>query len=125
MPGSPALICPYPGCSELSRDGKKGCPQHRPKYTWVHRSKYSESPERITGPRLQKLRHRLFERAPLCAMCGAEGHVTIATIRDHVKPLAEGGLDVESNTQPLCEECHAVKTHEESLRGATERNTKC
>lgn len=29
---------------------------------------------------------------------------------DHVRPLALGGEDVESNVQPLCKRCHRVKT---------------
>ncbi len=29
---------------------------------------------------------------------------------DHIKPLALGGEDVESNVQALCKRCHKTKT---------------
>lgn len=41
----------------------------------------------------------------------------MATVADHVIPLAEGGRDDESNLQGLCGECHEVKTQAESQRG--------
>jgi 5-methylcytosine-specific restriction endonuclease McrA len=43
--------------------------------------------------------------------------VTIATIRDHITPLAELGTEEESNIQPICEPCHDVKIREEAKRG--------
>ena len=43
--------------------------------------------------------------------------MTVATIRDHVVPLAEGGEDDEENVQPLCQDCSDAKTREESKRG--------
>jgi 5-methylcytosine-specific restriction protein A len=43
--------------------------------------------------------------------------LTIATIRDHVIPLAEGGRDDESNVQPLCQACSDAKSQRESKRG--------
>lgn len=54
---------------------------------------------------------------PLCRVCNAQGRITPATIRDHIKSLAEGGADEESNTQPLCETCHDAKTETEKARG--------
>jgi hypothetical protein len=45
--------------------------------------------------------------------------VSLAEVRDHVIPLAEGGEDTEDNTQPLCILCHDQKTRQESLRGQT------
>ena len=54
---------------------------------------------------------------PLCVECVKRGRVTVATIRDHIIPLAEGGEDVPENTQPLCVQCHAAKTKAESARG--------
>lgn len=72
----------------------------------------------VTGFKLQKARESLFKREPLCRPCKAQGFVKIATIRDHIIPLAEGGEDTEGNTQPICADCHKHKTHEESKRGA-------
>lgn len=63
------------------------------------------------------MRADLFKRKPLCEECQRQGRVTLATIRDHRIPLAEGGPDDETNEQPLCDECHVVKTKAESARG--------
>ena len=41
----------------------------------------------------------------------------MATIRDHIVPLAEGGRDTDDNTQALCEACSDTKTAAESQRG--------
>jgi 5-methylcytosine-specific restriction protein A len=35
-------------------------------------------------------------------------------VRDHIVPLWAGGLDVETNTQALCDACHDAKTAAES-----------
>ncbi len=80
---------------------------------WHHRNKVS----RIRGRKLQTLRSRLFAQEPYCRMCREQGRLTVATIRDHVVPLAEGGLDVEGNTQPLCQSCSDSKTRDEARRG--------
>ena len=71
----------------------------------------------ITGRALQKARAKLFERDPLCAECKRQGRVTIATIRDHVVNLAAGGLDIEENTQGLCQACSDAKTAKEAQAG--------
>jgi 5-methylcytosine-specific restriction protein A len=63
------------------------------------------------------MRGRLFSRQPLCVQCKAQGLATVATIRDHVIPLAEGGLDDETNEQALCQSCSDTKTDEEARRG--------
>jgi 5-methylcytosine-specific restriction protein A len=73
--------------------------------------------KRITGWKLQKMRRALFQAEPLCVECKAAGRVALATIRDHVIPLAEGGLDEAENTQGLCEACHEIKSQAEAMRG--------
>ena len=76
---------------------------------------------RITGRRLQRLRAQLFARQPWCALCPKRGTHHLATIRDHIVPLGEGGLDIESNAQGLCQACSDLKTREESARGVRRR----
>lgn len=73
--------------------------------------------KRTTGRRLQSQRAALFGREPLCRECTKHGFTTIATVRDHIVPLAEGGQDDDSNIQPLCDDCHREKTLAEALRG--------
>jgi len=80
----------------------------------MHRSvpwRSSTTPPRIRGPKLQRLRMQLLSDQPFCR-CGR-----VATIRDHIIPLAEGGRDDDSNVQPLCARCHDAKTQREALRG--------
>ena len=62
------------------------------------------------------MRESLFMREPLCRLCKAQGIVRIATERDHVIPLSEGGRDDQTNEQPLCVDHHREKTLAEALR---------
>ena len=66
--------------------------------------KSPDSPKRLTGRRLQEARRRLFQREPLCRMCSAKGVIRVATERDHIQPIAEGGTEDPENIQPLCHE---------------------
>ena len=73
---------------------------------------------RLSGRALQQARLELFSREPLCRKCKANGRTSVATQRDHIIPLAEGGTEEDSNIQALCEPCHGEKTAEEAKRGA-------
>jgi 5-methylcytosine-specific restriction protein A len=66
--------------------------------------KSPDTPPRKTGRWLQQERERLFANEPLCRMCAAAGVVRVAVERDHIKPIAEGGTEDDSNIQPLCRE---------------------
>lgn len=70
----------------------------------------------MTGRRLQKARERLFRDNPLCAECLRQGRVALATQRDHITPLFEGGADDCTNEQGLCDDCHREKSLAEALR---------
>jgi 5-methylcytosine-specific restriction enzyme A len=85
----------------------------------------SQPVQRIRGRRLQRLRDQLFSRQPLCVLClqMVPPRYTIATIRDHVVNLADGGRDDESNEQAICEDCHATKTAAEAHRGRLRNST--
>ena len=89
------------------------CADHQ-REAWTKKAKGTK---RITGRRLQSMRADLFARSPLCAECERNGRVTLATERDHIKPLFDGGLDDDTNVQGLCEVCHDEKSLGESLRG--------
>ncbi len=94
------------------RDGSGRCAKH-PKPAW---SKKIDAPKRITGRKLQRLRTELFTAKPLCAECERHGRVRLASERDHITPLYEGGADVADNVQGLCVECHEAKSLQERLR---------
>ena len=113
MPTAAPRPCGHPGCGALVRDGSGRCAKHA-KEAWA---KPVIATKRITGRKLQEMRKALFTRSPLCAACELVGRVTLATQRDHIIPLAEGGEDNDGNTQGLCFACHETKSIEESKRG--------
>lgn len=113
MPIAAPRPCTHPGCGVLVRDGSGRCANH-PKPQW---SKPATATKRITGRKLQAMRADLFARDPLCAECKRQGRVTLATQRDHIKPLAEGGADTDDNVQGLCAPCHDAKSKTEAARG--------
>ena len=105
--------CPVPGCPTLVLRGC--CEAHGGvRKAWV---KTAPGPPRLRGRANQQRRHRVFTRNPLCVPCAAQGRVRVATIADHVVPLAQGGADDESNLQGICKACHRVKTQGEAARG--------
>jgi 5-methylcytosine-specific restriction protein A len=107
MKNIPKKPCNHAGCTNF-----KPCPIHFKK-TWQH----SKEIPRLRGWKLAKARKQLFDEQPLCVMCLKKGIVNAATQRDHIVPLAEGGADTSENTQGLCQNCHKLKTAEESKRG--------
>lgn len=115
MPNRAPRPCRRPGCFQLQVGESSYCADHQQEQrpAWQR----TQVPTRIRGAKLQSLRRRLFAREPLCRECVKQGRTTAATIRDHIIPLAEGGQDVESNTQPLCQRCSDEKTARESRRG--------
>jgi 5-methylcytosine-specific restriction protein A len=72
---------------------------------------------RIRGRRAVELRKRRLQAEPLCRDCMAEGRVTIATVPDHIIPLAQGGVEDGQVTGPnlrcLCQACHLKRTAEQ------------
>ena len=67
----------------------------------------------MRGSGLQRERDRLRQENPLCVECEKQGRITAWTQRDHIIPLADGGPDVYSNTQGLCDACHEAKSIKE------------
>ena len=56
---------------------------------------------------------RSFLAAKVCAYCGRRlsffGGRFDSKVRDHLVPLAKGGLDVAENIIASCKECHMLK----------------
>lgn len=117
-PQAPLKPCPGNGgrCSALVRSGR--CDKHGgPAQAWQHNAPV----QRIRGSKLQALRRALFAGEPLCRPCAAQNRTTLATIRDHIVNVEEGGTEEPNNIQPICEDCHRAKTHSESMRGQERR----
>lgn len=62
--------------------------------------------------------YRAFGRR--CVRCGSTDQVQV----DHITPWAEGGRTEFENLQPLCSDCHKVKSQAESARGVKRRQAK-
>jgi 5-methylcytosine-specific restriction protein A len=73
----------------------------------------SSPDKRIRGRRGVELRKRRLTRTKgLCEHCynATPRRITIATVVNHIKPLAHGGEDTDENTENLCAECDALET---------------
>jgi len=115
MPQRAPTVCRHPGCSRKVV-GARYCEPHTPQ--WKPWGAGARGARTVKGAAYDAARKALFAREPLCRSCAAVGRVTAATIRDHIKPLSQGGLDVESNTQPLCTACHDAKSEQEKRQGS-------
>jgi 5-methylcytosine-specific restriction enzyme A len=120
-PLAPLRPCPVPGCPNLVRERGR-CDQHggpEPAHRWD--TDRRPDVKRLAGRPNQERRLRLFAQEPLCRHCTRAGRVTLATIADHIVPLAESGVDDRTVTldqlEPLCADCHRVKTQAEAARG--------
>jgi 5-methylcytosine-specific restriction protein A len=78
---------------------------------------WRQDTERVRGRKLQRLRRELFDKEPRCRLCRKAGLLSLATIRDHIIPLAEGGTEDPANIQPICQRCSDTKTSAEARRG--------
>jgi 5-methylcytosine-specific restriction protein A len=120
MPPRAKSICRAQGCNGLI-NAPGYCEKHehlKPK-AWGNRSEQSKN--RLGGRARQRARDRLFQSNPLCVHCELKGLTALATERDHIIPLAEGGTEEPSNTQGLCTDCHKAKTQQESIRARAAR----
>ena len=101
MPRKPKKPCAYPGCPKLT-DGLY-CEEHK-KITNQLYEKYGRKYKRSEryGSAWQKVRTRYVKLHPFCELCFEEGYIGHADIVHHIKPLAEGGTNDESNLMSVC-----------------------
>jgi 5-methylcytosine-specific restriction protein A len=70
--------------------------------------------ERLRGRAGQRQRAQRLKRTDgLCERCTAAGRTSVATVVDHIVPLALGGSDDDANTRNLCDPCHLEVTAEQ------------
>jgi 5-methylcytosine-specific restriction protein A len=85
--------------------GKRACEVHRKR-----RDERESASRRGYGAAHRKWRALILSLHPLCVHCLARGHLTPATVADHIKPLTKGGGWEIENGQGLCAACHNRKT---------------
>ena len=62
----------------------------------------------------RKVRMIVLKNEPLCRVCKLKGLTVEATEVDHIIPLFVGGKPFDiSNLQPICFECHVLKSSNE------------
>lgn len=71
--------------------------------------------ERLRGRAAVKQRKRRLAAEPLCRDCREQGIIPprLATVPDHIVPLAQGGTDDDTNVRCICAEHHKVRTAEQ------------
>lgn len=70
--------------------------------------------ERLRGRAGKEQRLRRLRRTDgLCEHCAKRGRVTVATVVNHIRPLAHGGSDEDENTENLCRACDRAATAEQ------------
>lgn len=78
----------------------------------LHKNDRAYASERGHGAKWKRERRKLLDSNPLCVKCYEEGHLTKATVVDHIIPHC-GDKKLfwnRENWQPLCEHHHNVKT---------------
>lgn len=109
MPYAPKRPCRYPGCPNLCETGAY-CEDHRKE--WSPETLRGSSSARGYDGRWRAARKLFLRKNPLCARCMERGVLTPATVVDHIRPH-RGDQQLfwdESNWQPLCKDCHDLKT---------------
>lgn len=115
MPMKPSKLCAKAGCTTIVPGNQRFCDAH----TRAKDNRPSAS-QRGYGQSHRNKRLVQLSRFPLCAECERQGHVTPATVLDHIVPLRQGGLDEPSNYQSLCQSCHNRKAANERWNGQTD-----
>ena len=114
MPRRPNIPCKHPGCAALIPHGQMYCEEHKPLYT----KDRAHAAERGYGAKWQRERRKFLESNPFCVKCYEEGHITMATVVDHIVPHRGDHYLMWSDTnwQALCKPCHDKKTGSENTR---------
>lgn len=114
MPKKSFRPCRYPGCPHLTDDRSGYCEQHLKQTRKQYDDERGTANERGYDARWQRYRKSYLAEHPLCALCAEKTPpvVRAATVVDHITPhRGDQALFWEmGNHQPLCKECHNIKT---------------
>ena len=116
MPNRPRRPCRAPCCSKLAEPGSPYCKEH----AGLKEPDKRSANERGYTYRWQQQSKAFLRAHPLCAECMRKDppQYTQATVVDHIRPH-RGNRALfwdQSNWQPLCKECHDLKTGREDSR---------
>ena len=107
MPKRAKSICRHPACGVLL-DSPGYCAKH----VRAIEAKRENSSQRGYGHKWRKAREGFLRSYPLCVKHEARGQIVLATVVDHIVPH-RGDKELfwdRSNWQPLCKQCHDIKT---------------
>lgn len=114
--------CRYAGCTALVGLGAY-CELHKGERDKVTDAKRPSAAKRGYDAAWRRLRLVKLAMNPLCEECQVHDRVVAASEVDHIRPLADGGLDELDNLRSLCKSCHSRKTAAHS-RGQGGRGVK-
>ena len=89
------------------------CDEHKQ----LHKNDRAHARESGYGSKWQRERRKFLDSNPFCEKCYEEGHLTKATVVDHIKPH-RGDQKLfwdRGNWQALCKRCHDRKTLTEDI----------
>lgn len=123
MPNKAKRLCSYPGCYKIC-DGRY-CEKHANTPETKYRDNRESASMRGYDGKWRKARLAYLAKHPLCVKCKEAGKLVAATVVDHIVPH-KGDYKLfwdSENWQPLCKECHDIKTaSEDGGFGNKERN---
>ena len=98
-------------------------PTHRasggPKHTPKRPEKRLSACKRGYDHKWRAKRRAILAETPLCWVCEMFGVISAATDLDHITPHRGDRVKFHGDVQPLCRECHAIKSaheHAEYMR---------
>lgn len=116
MPWAPKRPCTFPGCPELTLNGR--CVKHTREERKIIDGRRGSAASRGYDGKWQAARAEFLRLHPLCHRCHATGRLTQATVVDHVI-AHKGDKDTfwdQKNWAALCKQCHDRKTAQQDGR---------
>ena len=106
MPRLPKKPCSFPGCPNLTNETY--CEEHKKLVSQQYEQHERDANHgKRYGRQWSAIRRMYVQAHPLCERCLKAGRYVKVEEVHHIKPLADGGTNDESNLIGLCRKCHA------------------